>query len=134
MATIECSPSIMAKPASRWVCSIQPDNEWCTADDPCFGCAELAHELEHPDMDDSDCPTCRLRSIQLSPAATPTKTRRFGKIGTKGNNSWERQVITDQRGMPILHADGNLIRSKEYAENRRSIEEGRRRLAQGHFT
>lgn len=82
-------------------------------------------------MDHEDCPTCKLRSVQLSPAATPTKTRSFGEIGKpKGNNSWERQIVTDARGMPILHADGNLIRSKEYAERRHEIEAGRRQLAQ----
>lgn len=83
-------------------------------------------------MDDPECPTCKLRSVQLSPAATPTKTRKYGEIGKpKGNNSWERQIITDGRGMPILKADGSLIRSPEYAEKRHSIEDGRRALAQG---
>lgn len=81
-------------------------------------------------MDVDGCPTCKLRSVQLSPAATPTKTRKYGPVGMKGNNAWERTVVTDRRGMPILHPDGNLIRTKEYAENRHSIEEGRRQNAQ----
>lgn len=81
-------------------------------------------------MDVDGCPTCKLRSVQLSPAATPTKTRKFGAVGVpKGNNSWERGIVTDARGMPILKPDGHLIRSKEYAERRHEIEDGRRQLA-----
>lgn len=112
-----------------WVCAFWPDNEWCTAESPCFDCADAIHAEAHPSMDIEGCPTCHHRSVQLSPAATPTKERKFGKLGPKGNNSWERQVVTDSRGMPILKPDGDLIRSKEYAENRHSIEEGRRRVA-----
>jgi hypothetical protein len=79
-------------------------------------------------MDIDGCPTCKLRSVQLSPAATPTKTRKFGPVGKpKGNNSWERAIVTDSRGMPILHADGNLIRSKEYAEKRHEVDVSSRR-------
>lgn len=119
-------------PGSRgWVCSVSPDNEFCTADDPCFSCAEATHAAAHPSMDVDGCPTCKLRSVQLSPAATPTKTRKFGEVGKpKGNNSWERGIVTDARNMPILKPDGELIRQKEYAENRRSIEAGRRQIAQ----
>lgn len=83
-------------------------------------------------MDVDGCRTCKMRSVQLSPAATPTKTRKFSPVGKpKGNNSWERAIVTDKRGMPILKPDGNMIRSAEYAEKRHSIEEGRRRIAQG---
>lgn len=81
-------------------------------------------------MDVDGCPTCKLRSVQLSPAATPTKTRRFGKLGPKGNPSWEKGIVTDSRGMPILKPDGHFIRQKEYAEKRHSIEAGRAQLAQ----
>lgn len=82
-------------------------------------------------MDVDGCPTCKLRSVQLSPAATPTKTRKYGEVGKlKGNNSWERAIVSDARGMPILKPDGNLIRSAEYAEKRHEIEAGRRQLAQ----
>lgn len=81
-------------------------------------------------MDVEGCPTCKLRSVQLSPAATPTKTRRFAPVGKpKGDPAWERAIVTDKRGMPILKPDGNLIRSKEYAENRHSIEAARRQMA-----
>lgn len=114
-----------------WVCLITPNNEWCTPDDPCFECAEAVHAQAHPSMDVDGCPTCHHRSVQLSPAATPSKTRKFAPVGKpKGNNSWERQVVTDSRGMPVLKSDGSKIRIKEYGEHRRTIEAGRRRLAQ----
>lgn len=128
MATLGFSRS-MDLP-TEWDCVSHPGNEWCTADGPCFDCAELAHELEHPSMDVDGCRTCRLRSVQLSPAATPTKTRKFHPVGVpKGNNSWERPVVTDARGMPLLRADGEMIRTKEYAERRSSIEAARRVVA-----
>lgn len=80
-------------------------------------------------MDVDGCPTCKLRSVQLSPQATPNKTRKFGKVGPKGDPVWERGIVTDRRGMPICKPDGNLIRNKEYAERRHEIEAGRRALA-----
>jgi hypothetical protein len=67
--------------------------------------------------------------MQLSPAATPTKTRKFAPVGPKGNNSWERPVVTDSRGMPLI--DGNdfhLVRQKEYSERRTEIEAKRRQV------
>lgn len=68
--------------------------------------------------------------MQLSPAATPTKTRKISPPGvSKSNNSWERQIVTDSRGMPLLRADGELIRTKEYGERRHEFESARRRNA-----
>lgn len=109
-------------------CRTFAENEYCTPDDPCFGCASLDHELQHPGLDEPGCEACKLRFVQLSPAATPTKTRRVAPIGNKGGNEWERAVVTDNRGMPILRADGSLIRSKDLAENRSLVETGLRRL------
>lgn len=84
-------------------------------------------------MDVEGCPTCHHRSVQLSPAATPTKTKKFAPLGPKGNNSWERGILTDKRRdgteMPILKPDGNLIHTKEAAEQRSTIEAGRRQIA-----
>lgn len=86
--------------------------------------------------DPHGCFPCKLRlwnndgRMQLSPAATPTKTKRFHPVGVpKGNNSWERPVVTDSRGMPLLKRDGELIRQKEYAERRTPIERARRAVA-----
>lgn len=85
--------------------------------------------------DPKGCFPCKLRGwsdggMQLSPAATPSKTRKVHPVGVpKGNNSWERQVVTDSRGMPLLRADGELIRSKEYGERRSVIEAARRQNA-----
>src|SRR5438477_11250561 len=69
------------------------------------------------------CFPCKLRlwsyqHMQLSPAATPTKTRSFGPLGSKNRNSWERGIVTSSRAdgteMPLLRADGELVRQKEY--------------------
>lgn len=121
---------MLPAPDETWDCVTHPGNENCTADSRCFDCDEFDHELEHPSMDVDGCRTCKLRSVQLSPAATPTKTRKFHPVGVpKGNNSWERSVVTDSRGMPLLKANGEAIRSKEYAERRHEIEGARRMLA-----
>jgi hypothetical protein len=119
--------------SDTWRCRTHDDNEWCTATNPCFDCAELAHDELHPTMDEPDCRTCKLRSVQLSPAATPTKTKKFAAFGPKGNNSWERQIVTDDRNMPLTTADGTLIKNGDLAANRSKIEEGKRRLRNGQF-
>jgi hypothetical protein len=106
-------------------------NDNCTLDDPCFGCDEAAHAERHPVFDEPGCDTCRLRSLQVSPAVASTATKKFHPVGTpKGDPAWERQIMTDSRGMPLLKPDGEFIRSKEYAEKRHSIEAGRRQVAQ----
>lgn len=58
----------------------------------------------------------KARSISVSPAATPN--RRNNVPSKRGNNSWERGVATDARGMPIRKANGDVIPVKEYASNR----------------
>lgn len=83
------------------------------------------------------CFPCKLRGwrisggMQLAPSATPTKTKQMPAPGTtKVRNSWERPVVTDARGMPLI--DGNdfhLIRQKEFSERRSEIESKRRAIA-----
>lgn len=103
------------------------DNDWCTRKSPCFTCAEMAHDRAHPEPVDV-CLTCRLRSVQLSPAATPSKTRRLMKPGARRDNAWERGIVRDARGMPML--DGLApIGTKQYAQNRSTYEARRRDLA-----
>lgn len=102
------------------------DNEWCSRRSPCFTCAQAAHDQAHPELRD-DCETCRLRSVQLSPAATPSKTRRVQQ-GVKGGNEWERGIVTDGRGMPLLD-NGVPIGVKQYSEKRHQYESARRELA-----
>lgn len=123
--------------AATWRCRSFEDNPYCTRTDPCFECAITAHDELHPDLDVDGCDTCRLAFLQVSPQVTgPTirsSKRRVRDPANHNHNSWERQIVTDGRGMPILRPDGNLIRSKEYGEDRHTIEEGRRRLHNGEF-
>lgn len=82
--------------------------------------------------DPHGCFPCKLRGwseggFQISPAATPNKTRKFHPVGVpKGENSYERPVVTDSRGMPLMKMNGDLIRQGEYASNRTRIEAARR--------
>jgi hypothetical protein len=75
---------------------------------------------------DGDCATgstCfrhKLRSIQFSPACTPT--RRNTIPPRTPQNSWERGVATDSRGMPLLDSNCQPIGLKELANNRSTIE------------
>jgi len=71
---------------------------------------------------DGDCSTgttCfrhKLQSIQFSPACTPT--RRNTIPPRPANNSWEKGVATNERGMPLLDKNLEPIGLKEYANNR----------------
>lgn len=102
-------------------------NDWCTPAAPCFSCEDAAHTHTEP-VD--GCRTCQLRSVQLSPAATPSKARRLRAWGAKRGNEWERGIPTDGRGMPWLRP-GTVapVGTKEYGQDRRKIESARRQLA-----
>lgn len=69
---------------------------------------------------------CSLRSkgVQVSPAATPSRTRQLKK--PTDPPSWEAGIVTDKRPdgsqMPLLTSGGDVMRVKEYGENRRSID------------
>lgn len=55
-------------------------------------------------------------------------TRTPGKAPPrKPNNSYERGVPVDSRGMPVLTANGDYMRQKEHDRKRHLIEETRRR-------
>jgi hypothetical protein len=75
---------------------------------------------------DGDCSTgvtCfrhKLRSIQFTPSCTPT--RRNTIPPRTPQNSWERGVATDNRGMPLLDSNMEPIGLKELANNRSTIE------------
>lgn len=80
--------------------------------------------------DDPSCFPCKLKSIQISPYATPTRRSNRGpSTPPRGNsNSWEKGIPTDSRGMPVLKSDGSPMGQAEYASKRSQIEESRRRL------
>lgn len=99
--------------------------------EPCFDCATLntLERVERGEATDADLEALRRQSVQLSPAATPSKDRKVRPLGKpKGDNSWERGIAVDGRGMPLLREDGRHIGVKEYGEQRHSIEDARRRL------
>ena len=68
----------------------------------------------------------KIRTIQWSPAATPS---RRNQIPPKTpNNSWEKGIATDDRGMPLLGASGEPIGLKERASRRGHIDQRLREL------
>lgn len=67
----------------------------------------------------------REHGLNVSPAATPT--RRNSVPPATPNNSFERGVPKDSRGMPFFDERGGVIGQKEYITRRREIEAGRRR-------
>lgn len=107
-------------------------SEFCTEADPCFDCAErrIDEKIEAGIYDDEVERALRLRSVQISPAATPTKERKLAKTpGARGGNSWEKGVALDHRGLPYL--DGmNPIPVKKFSENRHVYEGKIRQLHQ----
>jgi hypothetical protein len=101
-------------------CVHNPDYE-------CFDCATERHDVEHPEPVDG-CRECKFRgTIQISPRATPTKTRSKAEP-RRPDPAWERGVATDERGVPLLDEKGGQIGVKQYAENRHKYDEMRRRL------
>lgn len=103
-------------------CDHNPDFE-------CAPCTTERHALAHPETVDG-CVFCKYASIQISPAATPSKPRRIGKP-REAKNSWEKGIVRDDRGMPLLKGVGEPIGVKEYAENRHKIEARRAALRSG---
>ena len=103
--------------------------DWvCNDRDRCFQCAEDEHANLHPFMDDEDCPTCRMRSVQLNPRTCgPTSRNSVAPRGTDGQNSWEKGVATDHRGIPYRDQNGAQIPLKRFAEKRQVYEEAIRR-------
>lgn len=73
------------------------------------------------------CFKCKIKTIQVSPSATPSRTRR-PQSEKKDGNSWEKGVVKDERGMPYLNP-GTLepMPIKTYVENRHKIEENKRK-------
>lgn len=80
----------------------------------------------HPE----DCFHCKIKSIQFGPSATPSR-RRNNQPVKKTGNSWEKGIVTDDRGMPYLNP-GTVepMPIKTFVENRRKIEENKRQALQ----
>jgi hypothetical protein len=68
---------------------------------------------------------CRLRSkgLQVSPRATPS--RHNGRAKKVEPPSWNKGIVYDTRAdgskMPIMKADGSVLRNKEGSERRHEI-------------
>lgn len=79
---------------------------------------------------DCTCFKCKIRSIQVAPSATPSRTRK-PQTRKPEANSWEKGTVVDGRGMPHLNP-GSLspMPIKTYVENRQKIEEGKRKMHQ----
>lgn len=92
----------------------------------CNACTEAAHAAKHPTVVDG-CSFCKLGTIQLSQAIKPRRPNDAPPAGNR--NNWERGVVTDGRGVPMLDATGERIGVKQYAENKHAFEAERRRLA-----
>lgn len=76
-----------------------------------------------------NCFRCKIKSVQVAPSAT--SKRRGTQKPSLGNNSWEKGIVKDGRGMPHLNP-GSLepMPIKTYVENRSKIDEGKRRMKQ----
>ncbi len=79
---------------------------------------------------DCECFTCKIKTIQVSPSATPNR-RKHNQPVKKSGNSWEKGTVRDNRNMTQL-LPGTLepMPIKTYVEKRHEIEEGKRKMAQ----
>lgn len=79
----------------------------------------------------TDCQACfviKLRSLQVTPSASPA-ARRHGTPRMEFQNAWERGPVVDHRGVQILRADGNPLTRKELANRPSHYREQFRQLA-----
>ncbi len=96
-------------------------NEW----GECVECFDARHAVAHAERD-AECLTCRfVGTIQLSPKATPS--RRSPTPPRTPNNSWEKGLARDSRGMPLIR-DGKPVTIKQYGEDRHRIDAALHRL------
>ena len=78
------------------------------------------------DCVDGDCDTGRvcfkhkLASIQWSPSAMPSRKNTVAPRAPQ--NSWERGIARDERGMPLLGKSGEPVGLHEMASNRGAYE------------
>lgn len=86
----------------------------------CFTCETARHDAEHT-FEVDGCPTCKYRTIRISAAATPNKTRSHAPPKRYGNQ-WEKGIATDHRGVPYLNDNLQPIGIKEFSENRSGYE------------
>lgn len=89
----------------------------------------LRHHGQHdPDM----CAPCRWKTVQLSPAATPTRMNDVPPEASR-YNAWERGIVTERRPggfeMPVIDSKG-LIGVKKWADNRHRYDDARKRVRQ----
>lgn len=78
-----------------------------------------------------DCFRCKIRTVQVSPSATPSRRSKVNQKPNLGNNSWEKGIVRDGRGMPHLNP-GTLepMPIKTYVENRHEIQEAKKKMKQ----
>lgn len=70
---------------------------------------------------DSVCFKHKLQSIQISPAAMPSRRNNKPPARAGEGNSWEKGIATDHRGMPLIGKNG-YIGLKEMQDRRHDIE------------
>ncbi len=80
----------------------------------------MARSCEHHQTECRDCFKERIGSIGLGSGTTPSRdnTNWAARRARKPQNSWERGMPTDDRGMPYLDAKGNRVYQKQFAETR----------------
>lgn len=71
----------------------------------------------------------KIKSIQFSPAATPSRRNSIPPKVNKDSNSWERGIVRDDRGMPLLDENLQPVGMKEYVNNKHKYEEGKKETA-----
>lgn len=84
--------------------------------------------MSHHGQHDKDCFGCKVKSIQISPSATPTRRNKIPPKVNRDSNAWERGIVRDSRNMPLLDKHLEPVGTKEYVHDRHKHEEGRRKL------
>lgn len=84
-------------------------------------------ERKHRGQHGEDCFGCRVQTVTVSPAATPSRRNKVAPKTDDTSNNWERGYVYDRPGMPYLDSNLEPVGTKEWV-NKPKLREAKKRL------
>lgn len=89
----------------------------------------MSYDGPHDGRHGDDCFGCRIKHVQFGGSCFPSRNP-SATPPDRSRNNWEKGVLRDERGIPVTRG-GKLVGIKEYAENKRKIDQELRAVKQG---
>lgn len=95
----------------------------------CFDCGTRRHQLHEGMPGFEDCLACKLQTVQVNSSGIRRLTHQGEVLDRPSapprvhNNSWEKGIAKDHRGVPYLDSSGDHIPIKKFGENRHKYDE-----------